>query len=390
MKIRFLMHDAYGQGGGVLTVVRHLAGELASHHEVEIVSVSRSRDEPVHRMPDGVGLTWLADVRPVRHPWLPQHWSRWRQSVAPSRVIPSCEPRYRSFSRWTDRSLVDYLESLQGGAVIGMQPGVGIAIAKHAPASVVRVTQDHVPFELRRPELREAMRSRIGGLDMFLTITTADEDRYRDYFGGLVPVRRLPNAAPGYHGPSSDHSSKIVTAAGRLERLKGFDRLIDAWALVHAKHPDWRLRIFGSGTQKRALRQQIEALGLGQVVRLPGYSHDLHAELARSSIFALTSRFEAFGMVLLEAMSCGVPAVAFDCPTGPRDIVSDGVNGFLVADHDVEGLAGRIVELIDDPQGRIEKGREALRTAHSFNQAATAEEWQRMLRRLRRKKDRAG
>jgi glycosyltransferase involved in cell wall biosynthesis len=382
------MHDVYGPGGGVLTVVRHLAGELAAHHDVEIVSVMRTGDEPVHRMPDGVVLTTLADTRPMRFPWLPHNRRRARLSAQPSEVIPRSEPRYRKYNAYTDRKLVRYLESLEGGAVIGMQPGVSVAIAKHAPDSVVRVAQDHVPFRLRPQELHEDMRLHFDRLDQFLTLTSTDAKRYRRFFRHQIPVRRLPNAAPDYHGPLSDHTTKVVTAAGRLERLKGFDRLVDAWALVHAKHPDWELRIFGAGSQAGPLREQVQRLGLDEVVRLHGYSRNLHAELAGSSIFAMGSRFEAFGMVLVEAMSCGVPAVAFDCPTGPRDIIEDGVNGFLVRNRDIEGLAGRVIELIEDHEARAEMGRHAHESAHARNQTETAREWQRMLRRLRRKKQR--
>jgi glycosyltransferase involved in cell wall biosynthesis len=365
LKIRFMMHDVYGQGGGVLTVVRNLAAELAKWHEVEIASVLRSREEPVHAFPPGVAVT------PLTEEGRDQPGAR-----RPSTLIPDSEPRYARFSAYSDERLRAYLDGLRDGVVIGMQPGVNVAIARAAPDSVGRIGQDHVPFKLRGPELKEAMRTSIPRLDSFLTLTATDAKLYRKLLGRKMRIRAIPNAAPDFHGPLSDHSQKVVTAAGRLEALKGFDRLVEAWQLVHRRHPDWELRIFGVGSQEEALRQQIRELGLEGSARLMGYSNTLPAELAQSSIFALSSRFEAYGMVMVEAMAAGVPAVAFDCPTGPRDIITNGVDGFLVPNRKTQAFANALVRLIEMGEDRIAMGRAARRTAESLNQETIARRWE--------------
>jgi glycosyltransferase involved in cell wall biosynthesis len=375
VKIRFLMHDVYGQGGGVLTVVRHLSAELAKRHEVEIVSVLRSQEEPVHAFPAGVTVTPLTEVGKKR-----------RNARRPSKVIPESEPRYARFSVYSDNMLKRYLKAVDDGVLIGMQPGVNVAIAKLANDSVLKLGQDHVPFRLRSPELREAMRVTLPRLDTFLTLTETDARQYRKLFGRSLRVGVIPNAAPAYDGPLSDHTQKVVTAAGRLERLKGFDRLLEAWALVHSKHPDWQLRIYGSGSQQQDLEEQIRSLDLEGSATLMGYSNQLPAELAKSSVFAMSSRFEAYGMVMVEAMAAGVPAVAFDCPTGPRDIIDDGVNGFLVPNRDVEGFAEALVTMIEMGDRRRELGRGARRTAESLSQEAIAQRWEEEIERTVRKR----
>jgi glycosyltransferase involved in cell wall biosynthesis len=297
--------------------------------------------------------------------------------------MPETEPRYTDYSLYTDLVLARYLRSLRDGAVVTMQPGLNIALARLGTDRYIRIAQDHRPF-VNRPRTVLDLYERHGGrLDAFLALTRRDAKRYRRLLGGRTPVRRMTNGTPAWHGEHSTLTSKVVVAAGRLEPSKGFDLLVTAWQQVAAKHADWTLRIYGDGSKRGELEQQIDELGLRGRVSLEGYTTSLQDEMAKASLFVLSSRAEGYGMVLVEAMACGVPVVSTNCPTGPRDIITPGVDGLLVPNKDVDALAKAIIEMIElDDDRRREMGAAALAKAEERSQTAVSAEWDNLLERL--------
>ncbi len=158
----------------------------------------------------------------------------------------------------------------------------------------------------------------------------------------------IPNPLNGV-GPRAASRENVVLAAGRLTHIKGFDRLIQAWATIAHKAPDWRLVIYGDdyGDYSRHLIAEIEQKGLQSSVCIMSSVTDLDRKMSQSKVFALASLTECFPMVVLEAMQCGLPVVAFDCPTGPRNIITHGVNGLLIPDGDINAYSEALLELID-------------------------------------------
>ena len=162
---------------------------------------------------------------------------------------------------------------------------------------------------------------------------------------------------------------------GRYVAQKGFDRLIDAWRIVAEKHPDWILKIYGDGHLRDQLQQQVEELRLTNCCFLEHSVSDVVSKFRESSLSVLSSRFEGFGLVIVEAMSCGLPVVAFTCHCGPRDIIADGKDGLLIPEGDIVGLADGINHLIEDEELRRGMGQEARRKAAEYKMDVVGAQW---------------
>ena len=387
-RITFLIVHAYGMGGTIRTVL-NLAGYLARENDVEVVSVLRTRRQPFFAFPDGVTVTPLDD-RTAERGRLASAAVRLLRSI-PSVLVHPEEVSYRGSSLWRDVVLVRKLRSLRSGSLITTRPAFNLLATELAPRSLVKVGQEHLNLRAHRAGLARELARCYPRLDALAVLT--DED-LRDY-GELLasaPVRvvRIPNALPELPGDRSSLSEPLVVAAGRLTPQKGFDRLIPAFAHVAARRPDWKLRIYGSGPNRRALRRLVFAHELYNHVALMGRARELGRELGKASIFALSSRIEGMPMVILEAMSKRLPVVAFDCPTGPRQLITHGRDGLLVPDGDVDAFAASLLELIEDDERRHRMGAAAFETARRYDLEAIGSQWSDLLQELHEAKTAAG
>ena len=315
--VRILVLHAWGMGGTVRAVLS-LAQSLAeSGRSVEIVSVVRRTNNPFFPFPDGVKVTAVDDQRKGK-------------SRLPSLLVHPDDFAYPWCSLRTDVKLLRRFRAMQGGLVVGTRPSFNLLASALAPEGTVTVAQEHMNFNAHRRGLERDLRRRYRSLAALAVLTEEDRRDYEAALGGATRVVQLPNAVPPLAGEQAQPQSKVVVAAGRLNSQKGFDLLIDAWKPVAEAHPDWQLRIYGRGLQRDALKRQAREAGLAGSVLLMGATRDLGAALAQGSVFALSSRFEGFGIVVVEAMSKGLAVVSFDCPRGPGEIIDDGRDGVLV------------------------------------------------------------
>lgn len=207
--------------------------------------------------------------------------------------------------------------------------------------------------------------------DRFVVLT--DEDA--GLWGAMPGIRVIPNAANFIADEYSDCSSKRVIAVGRLDYQKSFDRLIQVWEKVHQQMPDWRLDVFGQGEWQDMLQQMIDDRGLGESVKLNAPTKEIGKEYAESSMLVMSSHYEGFPMVMIEAMACGLPAVCFDFKCGPRDIIEEGANGLIVPDGDIDGLAGALVSLMKDDELRKKMGENAKKVVVTYSEEKVMAKW---------------
>lgn len=174
----------------------------------------------------------------------------------------------------------------------------------------------------------------------------------------------------------------VVLAIGRLTHQKAFDRLIEVWRKVADRHPEWKLKIVGEGDLRQDLLNQIESLGLHNQVELVSPTKEIETLYAGASMYLMASRYEGLPMVLIEAQSCGLPIVSMACKCGPRDVISDGKDGFLVEDGDIKAMADRICRLIEDPELRKKMGNAARQASQRFRIDTVMSRWDNLFKEI--------
>jgi len=187
--------------------------------------------------------------------------------------------------------------------------------------------------------------------------------------------------------PTWPKGRRRMLAVGRLAAQKGFDRLLLAFALVSGLHPEWSLTILGEGPDRPQLEQQVRELNIEEWVSMPGNVKNPFEWMEQADCFVMSSRYEGFPCVLGEAMACGLPAISFDCDSGPRDIIRHGVDGLLVPQGDVAALASAMRRLMSDENERARLATRAPEVVNRYGLENILHRWDELFARVCRKND---
>jgi len=219
---------------------------------------------------------------------------------------------------------------------------------------------------------RAYMRTKLASkYDKFIVLTQEDKNAW----GNMPNIKVIPNANSFESSEHANLDSKVAIAVGRYEYQKGYDDLIKVWAIVNKKHPDWKLNIFGQGHLKDSLQNLISDLGLSGIVNLCSVVENIKDEYLRSSMLLMTSKFEGLPMVLLEAQVCGLPLISYAYKCGPRDIIKNNENGFIIDEGDREGMANKIIELIKNEDLRKNIGKKSAEFSKNFTKEKIMKSW---------------
>lgn len=210
--------------------------------------------------------------------------------------------------------------------------------------------------------------------DCVVVLGKNDLTNYQLHYRHINRIEYIYNPIAVDLSHSLDTSQKQVIAIGRLEYQKGFDELIKIWNLVEPKFPDWHLVIYGEGSLHHQLQNDIDQLKLKNIM-LKGYTNDVSKELEKSSIFVLTSRYEGFVLVLLEAQSKRLPCVSFNCKEGPAEIIENNVNGFLIPPGDIKKFANKLSSLMRSEELRKSFSEQSQKDLYRFNRDSIINKW---------------
>jgi glycosyltransferase involved in cell wall biosynthesis len=376
--VRFLLLHAWGVGGTIRTTFT-TAAYLSSTHDVEVVSILRGAVEPGLAVPAGVRLRALHD-RTRRRP-TPRNGMALLLAKVPSVLWHEQDWAYQRASLWTDVLLLRWLRSLPNGTiVVTTRPALTLLASRLAPAGVVVIAQEHQHLSHHRQKLREALAAALPNVSTLLTLTQSDRAAYQELLGATgPPVHAIPNAVPDVPGGPGDPGAHRLMAAGRLNHQKGFDLLLAAFAAVAPSHPDWFLDIFGEGPLRPKLEQQVIALRLSAQARINPSTPRLGERMRDASVQVLSSRFEGFPLILLEAMAAGLCVVSFDCPTGPGEIITDESNGLLVPARDVTAMAAALSRVMSDESLRRRLAAAAPAAMRPYSSQQVGRRWDELL-----------
>lgn len=209
----------------------------------------------------------------------------------------------------------------------------------------------------------------------FVVLTEGNKKEWKSLRNMMV----IPNPLSFYPDESSSLENKTVICVGKISYQKGQDILMKAWNLVHEKHPDWKLELYGQANDTFLKVQNLE----GKNVFYFPPEKNIEEKYLQSSVYVMSSRFEGFGMVLIEAMACGVPCVSFDCDYGPSDIISNGEDGFIVEKENEMQLADKILLLIDNEELRKGFGQKAKENSKRYSASEIVQEWDELFKTLK-------
>lgn len=220
--------------------------------------------------------------------------------------------------------------------------------------------------------------------DRFVVLTEED----KEYWGDLPNIEVIPNARTFNPETLASLDTRKVIAVGRYTHQKGFERLIEAWNKVCRQYLDWHLDIIGDGEEREQLQTLIDGYGIGDSITLCPPTTDMDAVYRGAAIVAMSSRYEGLPMILLEAQAYGLPIVSFACQCGPADVVTDGIDGFLVPEGDCDALAQKLATLMQDDAMRQRMGAAARIASERYAEEVIMKKWVSLFKGLKVKGER--
>ena len=367
MKILYLIHSTYNPGGMervLLNKVRYLVEEKG--WDVTVVTTDQHERPPFYPFPEGVkmvdlGVNYSEDNgKPFLKKLLGFLKRRRLHKKRMTEVLAQVKP-----------DVVDCFYPGECSFMPGMKDG-SVKVMELHQSKLFHHQYNRTGLMGLADKYRAMMDEKlVRKFDRFVVLTEEDAQMW----GEMPNIRVIPNAANFIADSYSDCSAKRVIAVGRLDYQKSFDRLILVWEKVHENMPDWRLDIFGQGEWKEMLQQMIDERGLQDCVKLKGPTKDIGKEYAESSMLVMSSHYEGFPMVMIEAMACGLPAVCFDFKCGPRDIIQPEENGLIVPDGDIDGLAEAMISLMKDEELRKRMGESAKKVVETYSEEKVMAKW---------------
>ena len=359
--------------GGVEMSISLIANALVKrNYQVEILS-TYNLGEPVYKLNPEVKVTYLTDLHPNK--------DEFKAAVKSKNVVSILKEGLYAFKvlKMKKTSMINAIKNIKDGTIVSTRNEHSILLSKYGDAKVKKIAQLHHDHQFKEDFIKD-FQNNYSNIDVFVLLTELLKDEVEEMMKGHNEKTKcicIPNFLEEEAIDNSIQKENQIIAVGRLHSVKGFDRLLHIWALVSKQCSNWKLKIVGGGEEEATLKNIINELSLNESVILTGtLNHkDTMEEMRKSSIFAMTSHSEGFPFVLIESLMCSTPVVAFDVRVGPRAIVEDGKEGYLIKDKDNEKYAETLIKLMNNKSLRAELSENARIKSKEFIEYNVIEKW---------------
>lgn len=371
------LHLGYG---GVEKSIASLSNILVEKYEVEIISVYKLYDEPAFEIDKRVKVTYLLDNS------LSPNKKELKAAIKEKDIIRISKEGIKSAKilKLKKSKMIKAIKNIESGVIISTRVEHNEMLSRFGKDNIVKIAQEHTHHNNDQAFIQRLIDS-CHNIDYLMPVS---DELTKFYAKKLINTKTkciyIPHSLDYIPKETSDLNSKNIISVGRLSKEKGYDDLIDVFKIVMHKKPDWTLNIIGDGEEKEALEYQIEKENMTTNVILHGYRDKeyIGKMLLNSSVYAMGSHEESFGIVLIEAQSYGVPCIAFNSAKGALEIIENNKNGYLIENRDKQEMADKIIELIEDKELRLHMGKKSRKNAYKYSKENISRQWFDLLERF--------
>ena len=364
------LHLGYG---GIEKSIVSLANLLCERYDIEIACSYQLYDESVFELNKKVKVVYL-NKRDI----IPNHESL-RVALNSHNVFDIAkEFNYAAkVLKHRKKSMINYIKNCDSDVIISTRDIFNEWLSLYGKQQTLKIGWEHNHFHDNYKYAHKVVRS-VKKLD-YLVLVSSDLEKYykKRLLGQKCMTVYIPNYIDSVPKKVSKLDEKRLISVGRLSPEKGYLDLLKLYRLINKDYPDWRLDIIGDGKDRELLEKYIEKYNLGENVKLHGFQGKEYIDklMNKSSLYLMTSYTESFGIVLIEAMSHGIPCIAMDSAEGAREIINSGENGYLIRNRNFEMMAKKVEDLIESKSERVRIGKNARKSINKYTSEVVGEEW---------------
>ncbi len=370
------LHLGYG---GVEKAITSLANSLArtDKYEIEIVSIYRLYEKPVFDINENVKVTYLLSSK------LSPNRKEWKEALHNLRLITLGKESLKSLKILYERrkKMIDYIKNSKADVIISTRVFLNELLSEYGSDNTIKIGWEHNHYHDDMKYATDVIRS-VKNLDYFVLVSKGLQKFYhKKMLHHKCKCIYIPNAIENVPKTKSPLTSEHLISVGRLSPEKGYLDLLKIYKDLKEKKCTWHLDIVGDGSERKKLEKFIKENNLENNVTLHGFKNSKEIEklMQKSSIYIMTSYTESFGIVLLEAMSNGLPCIAFDSAEGAKEVITSGRDGYLIKHRNFKAMEKKIIDLTKDINIRKELGKNGRRKVKGYMSDNICEKWEKLI-----------